>query len=68
MEKGVPRTSNGAPPPLQVYAVALYVEAERAAKELGVRKRGGFFDDNRCATCAARYCRQHWSLCRVPKP
>ena len=31
----------------QVYAVALYVEAERAAKELGVRKRGGFFDDNR---------------------
>ena len=31
----------------QVYAVALYVEAERAAKELGVRKRGGFFDDDR---------------------
>lgn len=32
---------------VKVYAVALYVEAERAAKELGVRKRGGFFDDNR---------------------
>ena len=31
----------------QVYAIALYVEAERAAKELGVRKRGGFFDDDR---------------------
>ncbi len=33
----------------QVYAIALYVEAERAAKELGVRKRGGFFDDDRRA-------------------
>ena len=31
---------------MQVYAIALYVEAERAAKELGVRQRGGFFDDN----------------------
>ena len=31
-----------------MYALALYVEAERAARELGVRKRGGFFDDNRC--------------------
>jgi hypothetical protein len=30
----------------QVYAIALYVEAERTAKELGVRQRGGFFDDN----------------------
>ena len=30
----------------QVYAIALYVEAERAAKELGVRQRGGFFADN----------------------
>ena len=40
----------------QVYAVALYVEAERAAKELGVRKRGGFFDDDRQgpASCSTR--------------
>ena len=30
---------------MQVYAVTLYVEAERAAKELGIRSRGGFFDD-----------------------
>jgi hypothetical protein len=29
---------------VKVYAVALYVEAERAARELGVRSRGGFFD------------------------
>ena len=28
----------------QVYAVTLYVEAERAAKELGIRSRGGFFN------------------------
>ena len=34
--------------------MALYVEAERAAKELGVRKRGGFFDDNRCASRSQR--------------
>ena len=40
-------TLNSASLARQVYAVALYVEAERAAKELGVRKRGGFFDDNR---------------------
>lgn len=31
---------------VKVYAIALYVEAERTAKELGVRQRGGFFDDN----------------------
>lgn len=31
----------------QVYAVTVYVEAEKAARELGVRQRGGFFDDNR---------------------
>lgn len=30
----------------QVYAITLYVEAEKAAKELGVRQRGGFFDDD----------------------
>lgn len=48
------RLSNVWLPLLQVYAVALYVEAERAAKELGVRKRGGFFDDNRCALCHLR--------------
>jgi hypothetical protein len=33
--------------PEQVYAVTVYVEAEKAARELGVRQRGGFFDDNR---------------------
>ena len=33
---------------MQVYAVALFVEAEPAAHELGVRHRGGFFQDNRC--------------------
>eukprot|EP00879_Flechtneria_rotunda_P020837 GHRR01021938.1.p1 GENE.GHRR01021938.1~~GHRR01021938.1.p1 ORF type:complete len:213 (+),score=70.97 GHRR01021938.1:638-1276(+) len=34
----------------QVYSVALYVEAELAAKELGIRYRGGFFenDDDFC--------------------
>jgi hypothetical protein len=30
---------------VKVYAVALFVEADRAAKELGVRERGGFFAD-----------------------
>lgn len=36
---------------VKVYAVALYVEAELAAKELGVRDRGGFFetDDDYCS-------------------
>lgn len=29
---------------VKVYAAALYVEAEKAAHELGVRSRGGFFD------------------------
>ncbi|BDA46693.1 probable chalcone-flavonone isomerase [Coccomyxa sp. Obi] len=33
--------------PVKVYAVTVYVEAEKAARELGVRQRGGFFDDNR---------------------
>ena len=32
---------------LQVYAVALYVEAEAAANELGIRHRGGFFQGDR---------------------
>jgi len=27
-----------------VYAVTVYVEAEKAARELGVRSRGGFFE------------------------
>lgn len=27
--------------------MTVYVEAEKAARELGVRQRGGFFDDNR---------------------
>ena len=31
---------------VKVYAVALYVEAERAARELGLRSRGGFFAGN----------------------
>lgn len=30
---------------LQIYAVALYVEAMKAARELGIRDRGGFFKD-----------------------
>lgn len=30
-------------PVIQVYVVGLYVEAEKAAKELGLRQRGGFF-------------------------
>lgn len=30
----------------QVYAVTLYVEADRAAKELGIRSRGGFFSSD----------------------
>jgi len=36
---------------IKVYAVALYVEAQLAAKELGVRDRGGFFetDDDYCS-------------------
>lgn len=33
-----------------MYSVALYVEAEKCAKELGIRYRGGFFesDDDYC--------------------
>ena len=36
---------------VKVYAIALYVEAQLAAKELGVRDRGGFFenDDDYCS-------------------
>lgn len=36
---------------IKVYAVAMYVEAQLAAKELGVRDRGGFFetDDDYCS-------------------
>ena len=36
---------------LQLYSVALYVEGELAAKELGIRHRGGFFesDDDYCS-------------------
>ncbi|KAK9865812.1 hypothetical protein WJX84_006743 [Apatococcus fuscideae] len=30
---------------VKVYAITLYVEADKAARELGVRKRGGFFQD-----------------------
>eukprot|EP01023_Acetabularia_acetabulum_P067578 TRINITY_DN9350_c1_g1_i1.p2 TRINITY_DN9350_c1_g1~~TRINITY_DN9350_c1_g1_i1.p2 ORF type:complete len:282 (+),score=53.59 TRINITY_DN9350_c1_g1_i1:250-1095(+) len=30
----------------KVYAVSLYVESELAARELGVRSRGGYFDAN----------------------
>ena len=39
---------------MKVYAVALYVEAEKAARELGVRSRGGFFDD--ASTSDADFC------------
>ena len=31
---------------VKVYAIALYVEAEKAAHEMGVRDRGGFFDND----------------------
>ncbi|DBB11970.1 TPA: hypothetical protein ACH3X3_006096 [Trebouxia sp. C0006] len=31
---------------VKIYAVALFVEAEPAAHELGIRHRGGFFQDN----------------------
>lgn len=31
---------------VKVYAITLYVEADKAARELGIRKRGGFFDDD----------------------
>lgn len=31
---------------VKVYAVAMYVEAEAAANELGIRNRGGFFQGN----------------------
>jgi len=36
---------------VKVYAVALYIEAAKAARELGVRDRGGFFesDDDYCS-------------------
>jgi hypothetical protein len=36
---------------VKVYAIAFYVEAEKAARELGVRDRGGFFesDDDYCS-------------------
>lgn len=36
---------------LQLYSVALYVEGDLAAKELGIRSRGGFFetDDDFCS-------------------
>ena len=30
--------------------MTVYVEGEKAARELGVRQRGGFFDDNRCVS------------------
>ncbi|MEW5299486.1 MAG: hypothetical protein WDW36_002500 [Sanguina aurantia] len=35
---------------VKVYSAALYVEADRTAKELGIRSRGGFFenDDDYC--------------------
>ncbi|GBF91104.1 chalcone-flavanone isomerase [Raphidocelis subcapitata] len=36
---------------VQVYSIAVYAEGERAAKELGIRARGGFFegDGDYCA-------------------
>ncbi|KAL6782242.1 hypothetical protein ACKKBG_A06070 [Auxenochlorella protothecoides x Auxenochlorella symbiontica] len=36
---------------IKVYAVAVYAEAEKAARELGIRARGGFFesDDDYCS-------------------
>lgn len=52
----------------QVYAVTVYVEGEKAARELGVRHRGGFFDDNRYVHAAnhlhnrTRHCRLSFSM------
>ncbi|KXZ47492.1 hypothetical protein GPECTOR_35g930 [Gonium pectorale] len=37
---------------VKVYSVAAYVEADKAAKELGVRQRGGFFSDDADYTTA----------------
>jgi hypothetical protein len=36
---------------VKVYAIALYVEAEKGARELGIRDRGGFFEteDDYCS-------------------
>ena len=31
---------------MQVYSAALYVEADKCARELGVRSRGGFFEND----------------------
>lgn len=31
---------------VQVYSVALYTEADKCAKELGIRARGGFFEND----------------------
>ena len=30
----------------QVYTIAAYVEADKCAKELGIRSRGGFFGES----------------------
>lgn len=45
-----PRTKSVFIVTVKVYSAALYVEAERCAKELGIRYRGGFFesDDDYC--------------------
>lgn len=32
--------------PVKVYAVTLYVEADKASRELGIRSRGGFFSES----------------------
>lgn len=32
-------------PFVQVYAIACYIEGAKAAKEFGIRARGGFFQD-----------------------
>lgn len=36
--------------------MTVYVEGEKAARELGVRQRGGFFDDNRCRPAPLNTC------------
>jgi hypothetical protein len=50
LTKSLPSTHKN-PAPQKVYSIAVYVEGDRAAKELGIRSRGGFFegDGDYCA-------------------
>ena len=42
--------------------MTVYVEGEKAARELGVRQRGGFFDDNRCRPATLDSCTRNISI------